>query len=249
MPWNSAFDDPSSYRRRVRADAPARRVVVGETDLWITADSVPIDAAAALAARIREEISLLGTRFPPFLASLAPVDVPPGIRVAPAAEAMLLSARTAGVGPMAAVPGTIAEEVCRELARSGRDVIVENGGDVYIVSAAARIVAIYAGKSPFSMRLGIRLAAAQLPCAVCTSSGRIGPSLSFGRADAAVVVSRSGALADAAATALGNRIQGAGDVAAAAQWAAALPGVIGAVAVAGDAMAVQGALELVELEA
>ena len=85
---------------------------------------------------------------------------------------------------------------------------------------------------------------AQMPCAVCTSSGTVGPALSFGRGDAAVVVSPSGALADAAATALGNRIRGAADVEAAVQWAAALPGVIGAVAIAGEAMAAQGDLEL-----
>jgi len=244
MPWNSAFDDPSSYRRRVRADASARRVVVGETDLWITAGSVPLAAAAALAARIRDDVALLGRLFPPFLASLAPVEVPRGIPIAPAAQAMLRAARVAGVGPMAAVAGTIAEAVCRELAGGGGEAIVENGGDVYLVSAAAKTVAIYAGESPFSMRVGIRLAAAQMHCAVCTSSGTVGPALSFGRGDAAVVVSPSGALADAAATALGNRIRGAADVEAAVQWAAALPGVIGAVAIAGEAMAAQGDLEL-----
>ncbi len=247
MPWNSAFDDPSSYRRRVRADMPARRVVVGETDLWITAERVPIEATAALAARIRGDIARLGMRFPPFLASLAPVEVPRGMSIAPAAEAMLRAASVAGVGPMAAVAGAIAEEICRELARSGQDVIVENGGDLFIVSATARTVAIHAGASPLSMRLGIRLAADRLPCAVCTSSGTVGPSLSFGRADAAVVVSPFGALADAVATALGNRILDAGDMPAAVRWAVELPGVTGAVAIAGDVMAVQGALELVRL--
>ena len=82
-------------------------------------------------------------------------------------------------------------------------------------------------------------------CAVCTSSGTVGPSLSYGRADAAVAVARDAALADAAATALGNRVRGPADLEAAVDWAASLPGVEGAVAILGDRLAVRGDLELV----
>ena len=47
---------------------------------------------------------------------------------------------------------------------------------------------------------------------ICTSSGTIGHSFSYGNADAAVVISQNPILADAAATALGNRIQNKEDL-------------------------------------
>ena len=148
---------------------------------------------------------------------------------------------------MAAVAGTIAEEVARCLGRSQQEVIVENGGDVYLQSSLRRTCAIYAGDSPVSLQLGVALEPNTFPCAVCTSSGSVGPSLSLGHADAAVVIADSGSLADALATAMANSIRDRADLQSAVERAAETPGVLGAVAVAGAELAAQGRLELVRL--
>jgi ApbE superfamily uncharacterized protein (UPF0280 family) len=122
-------------------------------------------------------------------------------------------------------------------------VIVENGGDIWMKTGGQSIVAVYAGSSPLSMKVGIVVDAAQ-PISVCTSSGTVGPSLSFGTADAAVVVSRDAVLADACATRLGNEIKTADDIAAAVELICDISGIIGALAVKGEACGAAGNIEL-----
>ncbi len=119
---------------------------------------------------------------------------------------MAAAAQTAGVGPMAAVAGAIAECVGRELLEFSPEVIVENGGDIFLKVSHRRTVGIFAGDSPLTGRIGIQIEARDTPLGVCTSSGTVGHSLSFGRADAVVVLAPAAALADAAATAIGNRV-------------------------------------------
>ncbi len=147
-----------------------------------------------------------GPRHPEFLKSLAPVtaasDAPPLFRT------MIEAAEAAGVGPMAAVAGAVAQADGRFLVEDSPQVIVENGGDIFPASREDRLVSIYAGDSPFSQELDIRVGAAQTPIGLCTSSGTVGHSLSLGRSDAVSVLSPSTAMADAAATAGGNLIQG-----------------------------------------
>ena len=101
-------------------------------------------------------------------------------------------------------------------------------------------MSLFAGKSPLSHRVGLRIDPELTPLGVCTSSGTVGHSFSFGRADAACVLAPSAALADAAASALGNRVQQAGDIAAALEWAAALPEILGAVVIVGDKLGAWG---------
>ncbi|MDI6871460.1 MAG: UPF0280 family protein [Bacillota bacterium] len=184
---------------------------------------------------------------PAFWTALAPRPVPPHAprlvrRMARAAEA-------AGVGPMAAVAGAIAAEVGEKLREQTSEVVIENGGDLYLASRQPLTVAVFAGESPFTGLLGLRLPPEKLPTGVCTSAGTVGPSLSFGSADAAVVVAPDAALADAVATAAGNRVHSAADLQAAADWALTVPGVAGALLVKGDHLAVAGEVELVRLPA
>ncbi|MCA1989441.1 MAG: hypothetical protein LDL07_09915, partial [Desulfarculus sp.] len=86
-----------------------------------------------------------------------------------------------------------------------------------------------------------------MPLAVCTSSGTVGHSLSLGRADAATILAKDAALADAAATALGNRVRTAADLATALDWAQGVPGVLGALVIKGSQLAAWGEVELVRL--
>lgn len=223
----------------------AFEVVVRETDLAISANSDLTAEAKALVSRLRAEIEQYAARDPRFLESFVPYpvrdDAP--LIVADMARAAVL----AGVGPMAAVAGAVAEHVARGLAEFSGEVIVENGGDCYLIGTVERTIAIHAGASPVSDRVGILIAPEQLPLAVCTSSASVGPSVSLGRADAAIVLSSSGAVADAAASALGNRVHSAGDVEAAIEHASAIEGVTGLAVVVGDTLGAWGAVRLVPL--
>jgi ApbE superfamily uncharacterized protein (UPF0280 family) len=160
---------------------------------------------------------------------------------------MIQGASRTGVGPMAAVAGALAARVGEALAPWSPEVIVENGGDIYLKLLAPATVALFAGQSPLSHRVGLKIDPGLSPLGVCTSSGTVGHSLSFGRADAACVLARNTALADAAATALGNLVQDAGDIGAALEWAAGLPEILGAVVIVGDKLGVRGQVELAPL--
>jgi uncharacterized protein len=142
------------------------------------------------------------------------------------------------------VAGALAARVGRQLAPLSPEVIVENGGDIFLAIGQPATVALFAGRSPLSHRVGLHLDPSLSPLGVCTSSASVGHSLSFGRADAACVLAPSAALADAAATALGNRVQGPDTIATALAWAAALPDILGAVVIVGEKLGAWGQVEL-----
>lgn len=233
------FDSASACRA-------AFRVCVETTDLYILADRDLTAEASTEARRARGRIEAHIAMHPAFATALRPLP-PPGEPLEGCIASMYAAAQAAGVGPMAAVAGAIAGEVGRALRPHTTEVMVENGGDVYLDLRQEAVVALLAGASPFSGRLGVRIVPRDTPLAVCTSSGTVGPSLSYGSADAAVVMSADPALADAVATAMGNRVQKPDDVQAAVDWALALPGVRGAVAVLGDRLAARGMVEFVEV--
>lgn len=109
------------------------------------------------------------------------------------------------------------------------------------------MVDIYAGASPLSHRLGLKVESRGEPLGICTSAGRVGHSLSFGVADAAVILASSAALADAVATRVANRVQGREDIPAALELARSIPGVCGALLIVGGDWGAGGELEIVEL--
>jgi len=227
------------------ADLTAFSVKVQQTDLRILAERDLTEEAARSARIARRTVEAWIESNPQFGPSLVPVDCPADApRII---REMCAAAKAAGVGPMAAVAGAIAERVARDLAPLSPNVIVENGGDVYVVGDRERTALIFAGPSPLSNRLGLVIPAERQPLSVCTSSGTVGPSLSFGKADAAVIVAGNGALADAVASAVGNRVQTAEDLEAAVEVGAAIPGVMHVVAIIGDRMAAWGELGLVKV--
>ena len=147
---------------------------------------------------------------------------------------------------MAAVAGMIAEYVGRKLGTESEEIIVENGGDVFLMGKTERVVAISAGNSPLSMKLGIKIIP-ENGMSICTSSGTVGHSLSFGKSDAAVVIGADCALADAVATMLGNKCKNTSSLTEAVEWAASLDGVDGALAIVNDRLAAAGSIQLVRL--
>jgi hypothetical protein len=164
-------------------------------------------------------------------------------------RAMADAARAVGVGPMAAVAGAVAERVARGLAAFSSEVIVENGGDLYLVGAAPRTVLLQAGDSLLSGKVALEVRAEDLPVAICTSSGTVGHSVSLGVADAVTVLADDGALADAAATAVGNLIHCPDDIEAAIAHGRAIPGVRGVVIIVGEHIGAAGEMRLVRVGA
>ncbi len=150
---------------------------------------------------------------------------------------------------MAAVAGAVAQHVGDGLLNLSDEVIVENGGDVFVMADGIMTLGIYAGDTPLGGKLGIRIDCAGSPLGVCTSSAVIGHSLSLGKADAAVVISRSCTLADAVATATANRVQSPKDVSSAVDFAREIPGVLGVVVIAGEKICAWGDLELTPIKA
>ena len=158
---------------------------------------------------------------------------------------MAEAAEKVGVGPMAAVAGAIAERVGRALLEFSPETIVENGGDIFLKSQKKRTVGIYAGKSPFSDRLALEFKPSETPLGICTSSGTVGHSLSLGKADAVIVLAPCTALADAAATAIGNLIKEEADIAQGLQLAQEIDGLSGIVIIKNEKMALWGQVEIV----
>jgi ApbE superfamily uncharacterized protein (UPF0280 family) len=148
---------------------------------------------------------------------------------------------------MAAVAGAIAEAVGRDLLAFSREVIVENGGDIFLKVCKKRLVGVYAGQSAFTRKVGLEILPRETPLGVCTSSGTIGHSLSLGSADAVVVLSPSAALADAAATALCNMVRTAADIPGVIEKARSIEGLRGGTIIVGDKMAVWGKVRIVPL--
>lgn len=162
---------------------------------------------------------------------------------------MQSAARTASVGPMAAVAGAIAEFVGRDLLNMEgiSEVVVENGGDIFMHRTGESVISIFSGASMLSHRIGIRIHEDRMPLGICTSSGTVGHSLSLGYADSVTVLSRSVSLADAVATRLGNEIKDRHDIQKALDLAKTMPGIIGVIAVVGGEFGVWGDVELARL--
>jgi len=176
-----------------------------ETQCTIISDKQEaINAAIESIKRNRNELEEYGKVHPKFLWTLTPVPVP---REPLVAKLMAEAAEKAGVGPMAAVAGVLADLAVKDMLRGGCEVaVVENGGEVSAVSNVPIDVAVAAGDEPLSKRFGFRLT--EFPIGVATSSGRFSHALSFGDAEAATVFCRDAGLADAAATAVGNVVKG-----------------------------------------
>jgi len=235
------------YRHRVHANGLAAfRVVVRETDLLVMAERRLERETKDAAFRHRHAIETYMANHPRFGESLIPLE---DDTLAPqVVREMLLAGRKCGVGPMAGVAGAVAHFVGQDLLPFSKDVIVENGGDIFMKSSEKRRVAIYAGSSPLSLRIGVVIRPEQTPLGICTSSGTVGHSRSSGRADAVCIISDNPTLADAAATSVGNHIKSRADIEQGLRLAQRIEGIQGVLAIVGDAMGAWGDVELVGIE-
>ena len=237
---------PRTYRHWIEGkDLVSFNVTIKETDLYIRATSNLQRKTHRLVLKYRKQIEQYIEQNQEFLTSLKPLAIPantPRIVVD-----MMEAGQKANVGPMAAVAGAMAEYVGRDLLEFTPEIIIENGGDIFLKITHKRVVGIYAGDSPLTGKLGLEIKPQDTPLGVCTSSGTVGHSLSFGKADAVVVVAGSAALADAAATAICNKVSKPDDINDALEKGQRIGGLKGIVIIAGSSIGVWGEVKLCEI--
>ena len=226
-------------------DLYSARIMVKETDLQILTDTpVDKDFVEKRIRLYRQDIENYIIKDKIFLTALKPMEVE--LKARPIVKEMSQVAKLANVGPMAAVAGTIAEFLGRDLLRKGyKDVIIENGGDIFLKTRKTCKVGIYGGRSKLWKGLRLKIKPEDTPLGICTSSGRVGHSLSFGLADAVVILSKHASLADAVATATANRVRSKRDLSKALDFAKSIKGILGAVIIIKDSLISWGKVEFV----
>ena len=169
------------------------------------------DAVKAEILRQRDILEDYIKQHPAFRHALEPIALR---RDAPeVAQRMAHAADLVGVGPMAAVAGAMAQLAARAGLDAGApEAIVENGGDIYLQTLDSVTIGLYPGTAELTDQLAFSLQGADTPLAICSSSGRMGPSMSRGVCDLATVVAQDAALADAAATQAANLVRTVEDV-------------------------------------
>jgi len=239
--------EPKTYRHWVKGkDLVSFNVTVKETDIYVRASKNLRSKTLRLVTKYRESLERYIERYPSFLTALEPLSV--GSDAPQIVKSMADSARKAGVGPMASVAGAIAEFVGTELLAFSPEVIVENGGDIFLKSLRKRMVSIYAGKSPLTGQIGLEIEAEETPLGICTSSGTVGHSLSYGRADAVVALSPSTPLADAAATSIGNLIKQQEDIPNGIELAKGIEGLKGVLIIKDDKVGIWGEVKVCQID-
>jgi ApbE superfamily uncharacterized protein (UPF0280 family) len=219
-----------------------------ETDLHIQIASSCKNMKNRISAWVIEARSAIedyARSHPKFLTAETPLEAP---AIAPeVVKAMLEAGQDAGTGPMAAVAGAIAEYVGKRCVETCTgEVIVENGGDIFCALHNPVTISLWAGNSPFSGKIGIHLDITGR-FGICTSSGTVGHSKSYGDADAVTVIADSAALADAVATMAGNLVRSPKELNTAMEYAKQIKGVAGVVVIRRDKIGAWGNLRLVPL--
>ncbi len=233
---------PEIYRALVRPKGlVSSHLKVKETDVLISGARDLGREALPVIAGIRAQLESYIRLHPGFSTSLAPLQMD---EAAPEiVRAMLQAGARANVGPMATVAGALADHIGKELAPLSRDIIVENGGDIFLHVSSKRELLVLAESSPFKA-LKVAVGPTPEPVGICTSSGRLGHSLSFGVADAVTIFAESAALADAAATSVGNLIRSRQDIERGIDRAREI-GVDGVMILAGDRIGICGKIEII----
>lgn len=232
------------YREWVSPAGLVRTAVsLGESDLMILAPEDVSAEAGLLTRRARDILQAYIGEDEEFLRSMTPCGVKPD---APAiVQAMAAAAERFGVGPMASVAGAVAKYVGESLDEFD-ELIIENGGDIFVRSKRPVTMSLYAGESsPFTGRVKFKVHPEGGAIGVCTSSGTVGHSVSFGRADAVTAICESAVDADAAATALCNGVREESDVDRVIEKASSFEEIRGIVVAIGERLGVCGEVELV----
>ena len=233
-----------TYRSLInKGNLSSYNVRIAESDLFISSDTnLKSDALKSL-IKHRNSLETYIRDHPDFRTSFLPL--PEDDLAPPIVRHMLRYAKSCGVGPMASVAGGISEFVGYDLLSQTDNIIIENGGDIFLKSNDKLTVSVYAGESALSYKVNFIVKPEETPLGICTSSATVGPSLSFGKADAVCVISQSATLADAAASAIGNRVKSKNDIKSAMDYGIKIPGVRGIIIILSNDMGAIGEVQFV----
>lgn len=220
-----------------------------ETDLWIAVDKAHYSKNLEgyiykKILQLRNQLEDYIKRDPHFYTALEPHKV---LSHAPSiARHMAKVSKPAGVGPMASVAGAFAQAIGKAAEKefNVQEIIVENGGDIYIKALDTITISVFAGRSPLSGHLAIELPGEITPLGICTSSATVGPSLSFGKTDATTIICKDAAAADAYASTFGNMVKSAGDIEAALEKTASIKEILGILIIVGDKIGARGRFKI-----
>jgi ApbE superfamily uncharacterized protein (UPF0280 family) len=234
-----------TYRSLIAVDdLVSSRVWVGQSDLFILANQDVTEPGRGFLLEVRNDLESYIRRDPSFLTSRvahSPLHNAPWIVMRMAEVSAYYN-----IGPMAAVAGAVADCVGQQLMQSQTDVIIENGGDIFVDTRKPIVFTLYAGEnSPFSGKLKFKPKLSGSSFGVCTSSGTVGHSYSQGRADAVCVVSQTASQADAAATAMGNKVKRTKDIGLVIQEASNNHNILGIIVALEDKLGIWGQVEII----
>jgi len=233
-----------TYRSLINKDnLTSYNVKIAESDLLISSDTNLEYLALKSLARHRHSLEIYIKSHPDFLTALLPL--PEDDLAPPIVRDMLSKAKICAVGPMAGVAGAVSEFVGYDLLNQTGNLIIENGGDIFTKSENKLIASVYAGVSALSYNINFIVKPEETPLGICTSSATVGPSLSFGKADAVCVISKSATLADAAASAIGNKVKSKNDIKPALDFGIKIKDVTGIIIILGNEMGAIGKVEFV----
>mgnify|MGYP001468126598 CR=1 FL=1 len=226
-PWSLLNQNMVYQERSYRDQSPHQgqlkfTVIVEESDLFVVMDKVTSEAEAlAFSTQIitdfRRDLKQIISDFPQFLTSHQPIEIKFDhlqLHYSNEIQRMIDASKIAQVGPMACVAGITSEVLVKAIQQkfNVKNVIAENGGDIYMDADHDIKTSIFAGTSVLSNQLACVIQKEECPTSVCTSSGTVGHSFSYGKADAVVVVCKDSALVDAMATSLCNHVQSENDI-------------------------------------
>lgn len=232
------------YRELIKSESLYRKTFIEEETDLLLVTSEPFKEED-IVIKYREIVKAYIQRRPEFQTSLVPIEQD---TFAPEIIKHMIEASTeANVGPMATVAGAMSQYT-GEAIEHNKEIMIENGGDIYLKSSEDKVISIFAGDSPFSNQVGVKIKSEDTPLGICTSAGTIGHSLSFGNADAVMVISDDTLLADAAATAIGNIIKTSEDIRNGLEYGKNIRGILGIVIIIGDELGAWGDIELVSVD-
>lgn len=232
------------YRTYIASEkSKSFNITIFESDLQIYTDGQLQVALEEELKMIRDTIEGYTKKNPDFVESLVPIalesDDPLII------NHMKKASKKLGVGPMATVAGAVAHYLGEKYYQNTNELIIENGGDLYVYSTEHKTILLHGGADATVKNLSIKIDKTQLPIGVCTSSGKVGHSLSLGNCDAVTVLAKDTLVADAAATAFGNLLKTKADINSVLQYSKTFKDISGVIAIVDDQMGAWGAFEFI----
>lgn len=232
------------YRTYVKAQGVRNfNITIYESDLQIYTDRDIKNALEEELKLIRSTIEAYVKTYPAFNESLEPIKVlaedPVIIRH------MKEASKKLGVGPMATVAGAVSHYLGQKYYKESKELVIENGGDIYVYSSEHKKILLHGGPNAKVKNLTIQIDKASLPIGICTSSGKLGHSLSFGNCDAVTVISKDTLVADAAATAFGNLLKDKNDIKNVLTYSKTFKDIEGVIAIVDDQMGAWGDFEFI----